>query len=82
MSKTDIDHHRTHRKPLQVLPLDTAPRLVLVPLHGCHSRRSGLRCLQHRCMCRYYWYEGGRRLTGQGKYQFRGKRREDTIAEF
>lgn len=34
-------------------------------------------------VCRYQWYKSlVKGLTGQGKYHLRGKRREDSIAEF
>lgn len=41
-----IVSNRDQRKPLQVLPLDPAPCLALVSLHGCDPRNAGLHCLQ------------------------------------
>ena len=39
---------RTQCEPLQILPLDSAPCLVVFRLHGSHSWCSDLYCLQDR----------------------------------
>ena len=47
---TDTNDNRGQCKPLEVLPVDTASRLLLVRLHARHSRHAGLHLLQHRGM--------------------------------
>lgn len=94
----ELTRDRHVREEARVLPLDTAHRLVdlclrgshsgWVPLHGVQNRgefvrlgagRTPVTSLQERKMAAV-----GVRLTCgfQGKYDLRGKRRGDTIAEF
>ena len=86
---TDTNDNRGQCKPLEVLPVDTASRLLLVRLHARHSRHAGLHLLQHRGMIDILnlvilVQEPGLGCSDgiQGRYALRGKRRGDTIAEY
>lgn len=84
LQRTTNDPPRHDYQPPQVLPLDETNRMVILRIRYLGAGYSGHSRIYDRCEW-LHWVERAceRLLTyGQGKWEFRGKRRGDMLSEY